>query len=254
MLDEIKKPEVDPTLKGQDLPKGDESNSKEEPKLYSEKEHLKKVEDAIAQYGDRIKQEKIDPITQERDTYKSQAEQATKDVKDATDAHEVTKGRIEDLESDLEEAIGNDEDLIDIKKIKTELRLERDKARQEARDERDAIAELKKTAEAEREEWAGTVAEAQTFKFDGELVKLVDEYEGDVTDNFTKLKTTCEKAGIKTKEGAEAIAEALLTKKVVDPDLVDDSGVTSGGSDKISDLPMKERMEELNKRVLAKQK
>ena len=108
------------------------------------------------------------------------------------------------------------------------------------RNQEDAVEELRKTTESEREEWAGTVAEAQAFKFDGELAKLVDEYDGDVTANFTKLKTACEKAGIKTKEGAEAIAETFLTEKVVDPDLVNDSGVTRGGSDNLEGKTAKE--------------
>jgi len=219
MLDETKVLEADPTS-GRDLPPGDESNSK--PKHYTEKEHRKGIEDAIAQYGDKVKQEKIDPIAKERDTFKTQAEQAATSL-------EETKAKITDLEADLEQAIGEDADLLDIKKIKTELRTERDKARQEIRVEREVVAELKRATEAEREQWAGTVAEAQAFKFDGELAKLVDEYDGDVTANFNKLKTACEKAGIKTKEGAEAIAEILWIKKAEEPDLVDDSGVTTGG-------------------------
>ncbi len=225
-----------------------EQVSSSTPKTYTEKE----LKDAVKAAEGRAS--KYDELKQQAEQYKSQAEQATKDAKDATDAHEATKGRIADLEADLEEAIGNDEDLIDVKKIKTELRAERDKARQEAKDERDAIAELRKTAEAERLEWAETVAEAQVFKFDGELVKLVDEYDGDVTANFTKLKTACDKAGVKTKEGAEAIAETFLMKKVVNPDLVEDSGVTSGGSDKLSDKPVAEQIRILNERVLKKTK
>lgn len=220
-LDEIQKKEEDSTSKGQDSLKGKESNSKDTPNI-TLKEHEKGIEDAIAQYGDRVKQEKIDPITKERDTFKAQAEEATTTL-------EETKGRITDLEADLEQAIGEDVDQLDIQKIKKDLRTERENAKKEAKAERDAISELRKTLESEREEWAGTVAEAQTFKFDGELARLVDDYDGDVTANFTKLKTACDKAGVKTKEGAEAIAETFLTKKVEEPELLDDPGVTSGG-------------------------
>ncbi len=209
------------------------------PVTYTKDTEKKAVSDALAEQGRKHK-EVLEPIIQERDTFKSQAEQATKDVKDATDAHEVTKGRIADLEADLEEAIGEDETLLDINKIRKELRTEKEILRQDVKDEKDAVAELRKTTEAERLEWAETVADAQVFKFDGELAKLVDEYEGDVTDNFTKLKTTCEKAGIKTKEGAEAIAETFLTKKAEVPNVVDDSGVTSGGSEDLSNLSSKE--------------
>ncbi|KKN65902.1 hypothetical protein LCGC14_0477190 [marine sediment metagenome] len=230
-----------------------EKESTSKPQTYTEATQKKAISDALAEQGRKHK-EALEPIAKERDTFKSQAEQATKDAKDAIDAHEATKGRIADLEADLEQAIGEDADLLDIKKLKTDLRAERDKSRQEARDERGAIAELKKTAEAERLEWAGTVAEAQAFKLDGELARVVDEYEGDVTTNFTKLKAACDKAGIKTKEGAEAIAETFLVKKAEEPDVLNDSGANSGGKDFLSNLPMKERMEELNKRVLAKQK
>ncbi|KKN00163.1 hypothetical protein LCGC14_1140570 [marine sediment metagenome] len=253
-MDEIKKPEADPTPKGQDLPKGDESNSTKVPGNITPEEHKKGIEDAVAQYGDRIKRETIDPITQERDTFKAQAEQAVKDAKDATATLEETRSHISDLESDIEAFDEDTEDPNKLTKLRKELRDARGKVREEFRDKENALEELRKTTEAERLEWAGTVAEAQAFRFDGELVKLVDECEGDVTVNFTKLKTTCEKAGIKTKEGAEAIAETFLTKKVVDPDLVDDSGVSRGGDTQLSELPIKERMEELNKRVLAKQK
>ncbi len=219
-MDEIKDPKADPTP-GQDLPKGDESNSKT-PQTITLEEHRKKVEDAVAQYGDKVKQEKIDPITKERDGFKAQAEQATTRLED-------TNIKIKDLEKDLDDAIGEDADLRDIAKIKQALRAERDQARLDVRAEKEAVAELRKTTETERLQWAGTVAEAQAFKFDGELAKLVDEYDGDTTANFNRLKTACDKAGIKTKEGAEAIAELSFTKKAEEPNLLDDSGVTTGG-------------------------
>ncbi len=133
-----------------------------------------------------------------------------------------------DLESDLESAHSEDPDLRDIHKVRVTSRTERDRVIQEYRVKEGALAELKKTTEDERLEFAGEVAEAQVFKFDGELAKLVDEYDGDVTTNFNKLKTACDKAGIKTKEGAEAIAELSFTKKAEEPNLLDDSGVTTG--------------------------
>ena len=163
----------------------------------------------------------LEPVTQERNTLKTQAEQATTKLED-------TNIRIKDLEKDLDEAVGEDANLLDIKEIKKELRVERDQARLDVRAEKEAVAELRKTTETERLEWAGTVADAQAFKFDGELAKLVDEYDGDVTANFNKLKNACDKAGIKTKEGADAIAELSFTKKAEEPDLLDDSGVTTG--------------------------
>ncbi len=180
----------------------------------------KAVSDALAEQGRKHKAE-LEPITQERNTLKTQSEQATTRLED-------TNIRIKDLEKDLDDAIGEDADLRDIAKVKQALRTERDQARLDVRAEKDAVAELKKTTEAERLEWAGTVAEAQAFKFDGELARLVDEYDGDTTANFNKLKNACDKAGIKTKEGAEAIAELYMAKKTEEPNLLDDSGVTTG--------------------------
>ena len=223
-------PAADPTP-GQDLPEGDESNSNT-PQTITLEEHRKKVEDAVAQYGDKVKQEKIDPITKERDTFKTQAEQATTRLED-------TNVRVKDLEKDLDDAIGEDADLRDIAKVKQALRAERDQAKIDVRAERDAVAELKKTTEAERLQWAETVAEAQGFKFDGELARMVDEYDGDTTANFNKLKTACDRAGIKTKEGAEAIAELSFTKKE-ESVLVVDSGVTTGGVVEVVSPPLVE--------------
>ena len=205
------------TEKSQDTPlKTGLTSEKVTPKTYPEADYLKAVSDEKTISG-RLKAQ-LETVAKERDTFKAQAEQL-----------EETKSRIADLEADLEQAIGEDADLRDITKIKADLRTERDKARQEAKAERDALTELKRTAEAERLEWAGTVAEAQAFRFDGELAKLVNEYDGDVRANLTKLKMVCDKAGIKTKEGAEAIAETFLTKKAEEPDLLSDSGVSSGG-------------------------
>lgn len=240
-LDETKVLEKDPTLKGQDLPKDDESNSKDTPKNYTEKEYLKGIEDAIAQYGDRIKREKIDPITQERDTFKANADKVT-----------IHEARIADLEADLEEAIGEDANLLDINKIRKDSRTKRDDLLLEHQTKMDNLAELTKTLESDREEWAGTVVAAQAFKFDGELVKVVDEYDGDVTANFTKLKTACDKAGVKTKEGAEAIAETFMAKKVIEPDLLSDSGTNNGGTEKLGDMPIADQIKILNERALKK--
>ncbi len=198
---------------------GDETTSKTT-QTYTKETQTKAVSDALAEQG-RVHKAELEPVTQERNTLKTQAEQATTKLED-------TNIRIKDLEKDVDDAIGEDADLRDIAKVKQMLRAERDQAKIDVRAERDAVAELKKTTEAERLQWAETVAEAQAFKFDGELARLVDEYDGDTTANFNKLKTACDKAGIKTKEGAEAIAELSFTKKAEEPNLLDDSGVTTG--------------------------
>ena len=200
-------------------------------KTYSEAEFTEKVLNVNSENG-RLKKD-LEAATKERDTFKTQA-------KEATDTLEETRQHISNLESDIETLEESETDPNKLSRLRRELRDAKGKVSQEVKEEREANAELKRTLESEREEWAGTVAEAQTFKFDGEVAKIVDEYDGDVTANFTKLKDVCEKSGIKTKEGAEAIAETFMTKKPEVPDVLNDSGVTSGGSEDLNNLSSKE--------------
>jgi len=234
MPDEIKNQEVDSTP-GQDSPIEDESNSKVTPKTYTEDEHRKGIEDAIAQYGDRIKQEKIDPITKERNAFKTQVEQLTSDAEDAATAREESENRVSELEADLETATEGVPDLDEIRKLKKELRAEREKARQEAKDEKKANAELKRTLEGEREEWAGTVAEAQAAKFEVDVFEVSEEYVDEAGKGIKseRLKALCEKAGVKKREDIQGLADVLWTKKgqKKEPVLVEepDSAVSDGG-------------------------
>ncbi len=214
-------------------------------KTISEADYQKAVSDEKTISG-RLRAD-LASLTTERDTLKRETQEATATL-------EETRQHISNLESDIEAFEVDEADPNKLSRLRKELRVAKSTVNLEVKDEKDAIAELRRTLEAEREEWAGTVAEAQTYKFDGELANLVDEYEGDVTANFTKLKTACDKAGVKTKEGADAIAETFLTKKGEEPDFHGDSGVNSGGTNLLSDLPIKERMEELNKRALSKTK
>ncbi len=223
-MDEIKDPKADPTP-GQDLTKGDESNSTT-PQNYTEEQYRKGIEDAIAQYGDKVKREKIDPIATERDTFKNQVEQLKFDAEDATTSREESERRISGLESDIEVATEDNVDLKEIQKIKKELRVERDTARQERRTERQANAELKRTLEGDREKWAETVTEAQAAKFEVDVFEIAEEYEGGTSE---RLKALCEKAGQKKKGDIQALADVLWVKKDKAPVLVGDSGVTSGG-------------------------
>ena len=94
-MDEIETQQADSTLEGQNLPEGAESNSKETPKHYTEEEHRKAIEDAVAQYGDKVKQEKIDPIAVERDGFKAQVEQFKSDAEEAATAREESEKRVE---------------------------------------------------------------------------------------------------------------------------------------------------------------
>jgi len=223
-LDEINDSKADPTS-GQDSPKGNESNSTT-PQTITLEEHRKGIEDAIAQYGDKVKREKIDPIATERDTFKNQVEQFKSDAEDATTTREESEKRISELETDLETATEDNVDLKEIQRIKKELRTERDTARQERITERQANADLKRTLEAEREQWAGTVAEAQAAKFEVDVFEIAEEYEGGTSE---RLKALCERAGQKKKEDIRELADVLWAKKDKASVLVGDSGVTSGG-------------------------
>ena len=207
---------------------GEKESTSKTPRTYTEEAKNKAISDALAEQGRKHKAE-LEPITQERNTLRTQAEKATKEAQEATTSLEETRQHVTALEGDIEVLEENDTDPNKLSRLRRELRAEKINVKQGVKDEQDAVAELRKALDAERLEWAETVAEAQTFKFDGELTRLVDEYEGSVSTNFTKLKTACDKAGIKTKEGAEAIAELSFTKKEVGSTLVGDSGVTSGG-------------------------
>jgi len=228
-LDEIKDQEVDATPEGQDLPEGNESNSPT-PKHYTEEEYRKGLEDAIAQYGDRIKREKIDPIVIERDTFKSQVDQLTADVEDAHKAREDSENRIDELESDLATATEDNLDQKEIQAIKKSLREERKKAREEASNGRKANAELKRALEADREKWAGTVAEAQSAKFEVDVFEIAEGYvdaAGKPIES-SRLKSLCEKAGQMKRSDIQEIADTLWTKRDAAPPMVTDSSVTSG--------------------------
>ncbi len=238
-MDEIAAAEKDSAQVTDQTSESEKESTSKTPVTHTADTEKKAVSDALALQGRKHK-EALDPIIQERDTFKSQAEQAVKAAQEATDTLEETRQHISNLESDIEALEEDEADPNKLGRLRKELRDAKGNVRQEVKDERDAVAELRRTTEAEREEWAGTVAEAQAFKFDGEVAKIVDEYEGDVTANFTKLKEACEKAGIKTKEGAEAIAETFMTKKVEEPDVLDDSSVTKGGQEDLNNLSSKE--------------
>lgn len=224
---------------------GQSSENKVTPKTYSEADYLKAVSDERTVSG-RLKAD-LEKVSKERDTFKTEAEQAKAAVEEATSTLEETKGRIAELETDLETAIGDNLDLAEIQKIKRELRAEKTKLSQEAQAEKDSLAELKKTLEKEREEWAGTVAEAQASKFEVDVFEVAEEYGGDAV----KLKAACERAEIKSRDKIQGLAEVFWTKKTEPkgPDFISDSGVTNGSKDNLGDLPPKDRIKEAERRA-----
>ncbi len=227
-MDEIKEATKDTAQEtDQTSTSEDETTSKTTP-TYTKETERKAVSDALSEQG-RVHKAALEPITQERDTFKTKAEQAEKIANEATATLEETRGHITTLEGDIEVLEESQNDPIKLSTLRKELRTAKLNVRQEVKDETDANTELKRTLEGERLQFAEKVAHADLVEFDGELARLVDDYDGDTTANFNKLKTACDKAGIKTKEGAEAIAELSFTKKVEEPNLLDDSGVTTGG-------------------------
>ncbi len=232
-MDEIKKPEVDPTQEGQDLPKEAESNSTT-PQTITMEEHNRLLgkgkEDAISQYGDRIQREKIEPIATELSTFKSKVTQLETDAEEAATSKDESENRITELESDLETATDGNPDLDEIRKIKVALRDERKKARQDASDGRKANAELKRTLEADREKYAGVVTEALAAKFEVDVFEVAEEYVDAAGQPIKseRLKALCEKAGQTKKGDIQELADTLWVKKDKAPAMVSDSGVTSG--------------------------
>jgi len=205
---------------------GEKQVTPKKEKTYSETEYLKAVSDERTISG-RLKTQ-LEAATKERDTFKSQAEEATA-------ATEETKATIAELEADLE-TLGEDNlDAAEVLKIKKEIRAEKVKLAQEAKAEKEAIAELKKTLEKEREEWAGTVAEAQAAKFEVDVFELAEEYEGNKV--YDQLKNICETiveatGKTMTKEAIQKVADRNWSKKAPpdeEPAIIEDSGATSGG-------------------------
>jgi len=166
-------------IQGEPPATGQTSEKKE--RTYTAEEYLKAVSDERANAG-RLKAQ-VESLTKERDTFKSQAGEATASL-------EETAGRIADLEKDLEIAIGDNTDLAEIQKIKKDLRAAKAKFETESKAETEALRQ-------ERETWAATVSEVQALKFEVDVFEIAEEYEGADSE---RLKAVCEKTGKHTRE------------------------------------------------------
>jgi len=235
MLDEIQTNTEEATLDGLDSQESEESNS-EKPKTYTESEHKKAIEDAISLYGAKIHQEKIAPIVKERDDFKLEANKAKKQLRDATEEVTEATERLAELESDLEVLKDENADIAEISKIRKRIADQETKLRKKLRDKEDAVDELQEKLERERNEWAETVAEAQTAKFEVDVFEVSEEYVDEAGKDITpeRLKKLCEKAGVKKREDIQGLADVLWSKKGKEkaPVLEPDSAVSSGGSGK----------------------
>ena len=218
----------------QDTPlvKGQSSDEKKvAPKTYSEAEHLKAVSDEKTVSG-RLKTQLAD-ITKERDTLKAQAAEATSAV-------EQTNAKLAELESDLETLTDENASAAEIAKIKKRLVATEEQLKKDFKTKQDALDELKRTTESERETFAATVAEAQAMRFHADVFEVAEEYEGGNSERLTAICDTIRESTGKTmsREGIKKVADTLWTKKASaegnEPAILNDSGVTSGGSGKLT--------------------
>lgn len=193
------------------------------PRTYTETELQKVISDRLTEQG-RTHKAALETVTKERDGLKTQVETLTKTANDATTAKEETKATIAVLEADLDQALQGAPDAAEIAKLKRELRAEKAKLNTETQAEKDAIAAAKKALEAEKAEWGQTVEETRAMKLEKDVREVAEGYEGG---DAGKLKTACEKAGLKSREQIEAIAGSFWTKKG-EQTIVPDSGLTTG--------------------------
>jgi len=195
-------------------------------KTYSEAEHLKAVSDEKAVSG-RFKTQ-LEAITKERDTFKSQIAEATANLED-------TKGKLAELEEELETLADGNAPVAEIAKIRRRIEATEAQLRKDWQAKQNVLDELTKTAQGEREQFAGTVAEAQAMQFHADVFEVAEEYEGGDSERLTALCETIREATGKpiSRESIQRVAGTLWSKKGTaednEPDLLVDSGVTSGG-------------------------
>jgi chromosome segregation ATPase len=223
------KPDSTPAVK--------EGSTSPAPETITRAEAQKLVSDALADAGRKHKAE-LEPIIKERDTFKSQAEQAQKAADLATSNLNETQENIASLEEDLKTLSETNPDSAEIVKIKKELRAEKSKLNQEVQKEKDALADLRKTLNSEREQFAGVVSEAQALRLAVDTFEVAEDFEGGDSE---RLKVLCEDRIEATgkpmsREDVEKLAGKLWSKKTaqpkkVEPALLNDSGVTNGGAE-----------------------
>jgi predicted transcriptional regulator len=205
-LDEIKNQSADSTPKGQNSQEGKESNSQPKPKTYTESEHKKLVEDAIAQYGDRIKKEKIDPVVMERDTFKTKVSEL-----------EPLQNKITDLETEIEALAEKNPDGAKVTAKRKEL------------------ARREKELQAKELEWGEREKRVLRSEFKEQVVTVSDLYENGDPD---ALLEAADELNITTKDALEKLAKRIGWKvKAAEPAKsaeketnAPDSGLGSGGN------------------------
>lgn len=218
-MDEIRKPKGDAAHQEEDSPKEKESNSEQPPRTLAEQK--KAVEDAVAQYGDKVKREQINPITEERDTLKSKVETFQSDLTDNT-------AEIEKLEAKLSDLTSDDPERFDVVK---ELKA--------AREDRKQLKADRQAFETEKASVAESKVEVDKWNRDQLVYKAADEFvtaSGENVD-FDSFMSAADKFKVSEREGLIALAETMgfkpKSKAHEDPEnppLKPYSGVTEGGT------------------------
>lgn len=219
-MDETTKQNADSTQKGQNSQKVDGSNSNA-PKVWNEDEHNKAVtkaaQDAVAQYGDKVNQEKIMPLVKERDTLKQQLAGIN-----------VTKSENDELNAQIAELTRGDVDKATWIRLTAETR-ETNKKLNEQLAEREAILAARDKAISEK------YSRVEEDEREAAKMELLGQYDG-IT--IEKINTLAE--GVKDFDALKKTVSALFTRKQGDT-LVLDSGRTNGGGIDLSKLSDEER-------------
>lgn len=228
-MDEIENPKADAASQEQDSTKGDESNSV--PK-YTELEYRKAMkkasEDAVAKYGDRIKRETLDPITKERDTFKTERDSLKVQFEAVkSEMSEVTK-EIADLKETLETL--DSEDAGRVKQIIREKQRE--------------LTDLK----AQKEALAEPAKEVAKWKRDQLITSVADEYGLKTQEQLKAFREAADDLNRNTREELLAMARHLKlsvkeeVKEEVQPH-VPFSSKNSGSVKDFDNMTPKEKIE-----------
>jgi vacuolar-type H+-ATPase subunit I/STV1 len=201
------------------------------PKTYTEADYKKGISDALADAGRRHKSE-LEPLIKERDTFRTQAEQAKALADEASATLKDTQNEIEQLGDDIKSLAESNPDSAELVKLKKELRAAENQLKRDFKAKEDALKELRGTAEKEREQFASEVSEAQAYRLSQNTLEIAKDFEGGDSE---KLKSLCEDRIEATgkqmsKEEITKLAGKLWNKKTgsKEPDAVIDSGVGNG--------------------------
>ncbi len=197
------------------------------------KEQMRKlVSDALTEQGRKHKME-LDPILKERDDLKSQLQTNTSNLAE-------NKTEIERLQSKIDDLASTDPEKFNAVK---ELSI--------AREERRQMQAERRALDVEKQTHGERIKKADDFEREVSILKIVEEYDGG---DAAKLSDLCSTLGVKAEEQIRKVADTFWSKKAAEPESVDSlnpyPGTTSGGSDRIGDLPPKQWEDALKKKMM----